>query len=239
MKLLLVEKNKKMFEIMLKAGVSGVLTAYPIKQDVIPVLCRFKTVFLDSGAYSLQQHKHKINWDKYVVEYARFVKRNSDVFDEYVELDIDNRVGLKRVEEYRDFLTRYVGREPIVVWHMNRGKEYWLKMCEKYRYLGIPIRFVSRTPVKVIKWFVDTAHRYGRRIHGFGVGNRNLYFIGFDSIDTSSWGLGAVYGRYNISNRGLYLSDHLIPLQYSINREKNKMNSARTWAKLQKRLEGV
>lgn len=155
---------------------------------------------LDSGAFSAFSGKNNnYDWDNYVKKYANFIIETGNKL--FFELDIDNVVGLKKVEDYRKYLEDRTGRQPIPVWHANRGKDYYLKMCEEYPYVAIGTtgateegRRIRENPM-ILKWFIDEAHRQGSKIHGLGYTDTEmLKHLHFDSIDSTTWLGGGKYG---------------------------------------------
>lgn len=98
-------------------------------------------------------------------------------------MDIDSVVGLAEVERLRHKLERMTGKKPIPVWHKNRGKEYFVKMCEEYPYVAIGGIVTKEIPRKVYEtafpWFINTAHKHKAKIHGLGYTTvANLQSIG-------------------------------------------------------------
>ena len=185
-----------------RGGQYLILESYYYCRDnnFIPVLIpRLKGFLLDSGAFTFMQGKASVDWDKYVEEYASFINKYD--IELFFELDIDSIVGLKEVERLRKKLEDLTNKKPIPVWHVSRGKEYFVKMCKEYPYValgGIVTQEVPRaTYEKAFPWFIKTAHDHGAKIHGLGYTSiANLKKYHFDSVDSTAW----LYG-----NRGGYL----------------------------------
>ena len=170
-------------------------------EEFMTIVRHFGSFLLDSGAFTFMQgtHQGKVDWDKYVEDYASFINR----FDVklFFELDIDSIVGLAEVERLRFKLEKLTGKKPIPVWHKNRGKDYFIKMCENYSYVAIGGIVTKEIPRQLYEkgfpWFIKTAHEHGSKIHGLGYTNvANLKKYRFDSVDSTAW----LYG-----NRGGYL----------------------------------
>ena len=167
--------------------------------QIIPHL---RTFLLDSGAFTFMSNPKtsKLDWDKYTEDYAYFIKKYDIKL--FFELDIDPIVGLAEVERLRAKLERLAGRQSIPVWHKNRGKEYYIQMCEEYPYVALGGLVAAGDKNregydKYFPWFINTAHRYGAKIHGLGYTQlANLRKYHFDSVDSTAW----LYG-----NRGGYL----------------------------------
>ena len=170
-------------------------------EEFMALAKHFGSFLLDSGAFTFMTGAHKgaINWDEYVEEYARFINKHDIKL--FFELDIDSVVGLQEVERLREKLEALTGKKPIPVWHKNRGKEYFIKMCENYPYValgGIVTKEIPRQKYeKGFPWFIKTAHLHHCKIHGLGYTTiLNLPKYHFDSVDSTAW----LYG-----NRGGYL----------------------------------
>lgn len=156
---------------------------------------------LDSGAFTFMTGNHSgtIDWDAYTEEYAAFINRYDIKL--FIEMDIDSIVGLKEVERLRNKLEQLTGKKPIPVWHKNRGKDYFLKMCDEYSYVaigGIVTKEIPRNIYeKAFPWFINEAHKRGVKIHGLGYTHiSKLKEFHFDSVDSTAW----LHG-----NRGGYL----------------------------------
>lgn len=170
-------------------------------EEFMTLVKHFGSFLLDSGAFTFMSGSHKgaINWDEYVEEYAAFINRHK--VELFFELDIDSVVGIKEVERLREKLEALTGRKPIPVWHKNRGKEYFIRMCEEYPYVAVGGIVTKEIPRKIYEkafpWFIRTAHEHKCKIHGLGYTTvANLHKYRFDSVDSTAW----LYG-----NRGGYL----------------------------------
>ena len=154
---------------------------------------------LDSGAFTFLQKQHgDIDWDKYIEEYAAFINKWDVTM--FFELDIDSLVGLQEVERLRKKLTDLTGKTPIPVWHKSRGKEYFIKMCQEFDYIGLGGIVINEIPRKKFEsafhWFINTAHKYGCKIHGLGYTSvPGLKKYHFDSIDSITWVSGNFSGK--------------------------------------------
>lgn len=155
---------------------------------------------LDSGAFTFMQGNHgKVDISDYVNGYAEFINKHD--IELFFELDIDSVVGLEKVEKIRDRLEGLTGKKPIPVWHISRGKQYFLDMCKAYPYVafgGLMTDGVSRQKIEqAFPWFISEAHKAGAKIHGLGFTSlSSLRKYHFDSVDSTAW----LYG-----NRAGYL----------------------------------
>lgn len=168
-------------------------------EEFMTLVKHFGSFLLDSGAFTFISGSHRgdINWDEYVEEYAAFINRwNVQLF---FELDIDSVVGLTEVERLREKIEDLTGKKPIPVWHKNRGKEYFIRMCEEYPYVAIGGIATKEIPRKIYEkafpWFIKTAHEHKSKIHGLGYTSfANLHKYHFDSVDSASWLYGNIGG---------------------------------------------
>lgn len=177
---------------------------YCRKNDVIPkLLPRLGGFLLDSGAFTFMQgNGGRCDWDAYVEEYAEWINRYK--IDLFFELDIDSIVGLKEVERLRAKLEDLTGKKSIPVWHKNRGTGYFVECAKSYPYVAIGgivggnKNAAERKAYRLsFPWFINTAHKYGAKIHGLGYTSiEGLKQFHFDSVDSTAW----LYG-----NRGGYL----------------------------------
>lgn len=153
---------------------------------------RFGKFLLDSGAFTFLRTKKdaKLDWNDYADRYAAFI--NQHKVDRFFELDIDPLIGLANVEKLRNRIENRTGKQTIPVWHISRGKDYFLHLCKNYKYIaigGLITDGLSRATIdKYIKWFIDQSHKYDCKIHGLGyTSTANLKRFRFDSVDSTSW----------------------------------------------------
>lgn len=171
---------------------------------------KVESFMLDSGAFSFMQNTSiDLDWDEYVDKYADFIVQNKT--DLFFELDIDSVVGYDKVQMLRHRLEEKTKKRCIPVWHRNRGKEEFIKMCKSYPYVaigGIVAGEIRKEEYKYFKWFIDTAHKEGAKIHGLGFTDLELLDkYHFDSVDSSSWLSGGRYGTiYSFTGKTLKFS---------------------------------
>lgn len=171
---------------------------FGISEMEVSYIRKFNNFILDSGAFSFSKGKKVTDWDVYIEQYAEFINRHS--INNFFELDIDSIVGIREVERLRNKLERMTGKQPIPVWHKNRGKDYFYGMCKDYPYVaigGVAIKEIPRNLYeKAFPWFIDVAHENGAKIHGLGYTSvLGLQKYHFDSVDSTTWNVGAKYGN--------------------------------------------
>ena len=169
--------------------------------NAIPTMRNF---MLDSGIFTFINSGTRVDMDRYIHEYADFIKANN--IKQYVELDVDQIEGVRATRRIRDRLESLVGYPSIPVWHSVRGKESFLADCRDYSYicLGYFLTEGLSTAIteKYAPWFIDKAHENGCRIHGLGFTKTTLLpRFHFDSVDSSTWSSGKRYGCLNVFDR--------------------------------------
>ena len=182
------------------------LESFYYEEDVVTnALPHFSKFMLDSGAFTLFMAGTKgVKWEEYTERYANYINRNG--IDMFFELDIDRLVGYENVLKLRARLERMTGKRAIPVWHRNRGREDFIRMCQEYGYValgGLAAKEIRRTEYRFIPWFIDTAHKYGAKIHGLGFTNlEGLTRYHFDSVDSTAWMSGNRFGAvYKFNGR--------------------------------------
>lgn len=189
---------------------ADILSAYPyIRKDEglsnsIPLMRNF---ILDSGVFTMINSGKRFDLEKYVEEYAEFIKLHK--IKQYVELDVDQIIGVEETRQLRNRLEHLVGWPSIPVWHTIRGKESFIKDCTDYNYIALGFFLTEglkeNVTQKYAKAFVNKAHELGCRIHGLGFTKvEYLKDIPFDSVDSSSWAAAQRFSvRYKFSPQEL------------------------------------
>lgn len=213
---------------------------YSMKDWLIPVIKQCEMFLLDSGAFSFMTSKKDgdVDFDEYLTRYINFINDNDIKY--FFELDIDSIVGIEEVERLRKRLETETGKKCIPVFHKSRGKDYFIRMCQEYDYVaigGIVTKEIMPSEYKYLKWFIDTAHSYGCKIHGLGFTSlRGMYVYKFDSVDSTSWCNGGRFGRlYHFNGRKLVEIDKgTRRLRSDITTNKINGHNYYEWVKFQK-----
>lgn len=178
---------------------------YYFQKWQIPLIETCEMFLLDSGAFTFLNGKGKnCNFDMYLAQYIDFIKKYNVRY--FFELDIDSVVGYEKVKQYRGKLEEKTGRKCIPVWHRNRGKEEFLKMCDNYDYVaigGVVTKEIPKNQYPFFKWFIDEAHKRKCRVHGLGFTSiKELPKYHFDSVDSTSWLSGSRFGQLHTFENG-------------------------------------
>lgn len=173
-----------------------------------PLLSQFRSFLLDSGAFTFMSNSKKhgsTDWEAYTDAYCDFI--NEYKIKLFFEMDIDVIKGIDYVEKLRRRIEQRTGRQPIPVWHISRGKQYFIDMCKEYPYVafgGILTDGVRTSTIeKAFPWFIKTAHQNKAKIHGLGYTNiKGIHKYHFDSVDSTTWTSGARFGALTVYRNG-------------------------------------
>jgi len=209
-------------------------------QEKMLIEKKYKKFMLDSGAYTfIKKNKKNINCDDYVIKYIEFIKKH-DV-DLFFELDIDNVIGLEKVEYYRGKIEIEIGKQCIPVWHKSRGKEYFLKLIKEYDYVaigGLAIQTIKKNQYKYLPWFTNQAHKENCKIHALGFIPKNIRRYKFDSVDGTQWLFGLI-GRLIFKFYGDKMKIIKLKGDKGYDRDNVLMNNFSEWKKYQEYLSQV
>lgn len=179
---------------------SDVLCSYMYLKRDRTLLARVRETrnfLLDSGVFSMINSKKQVSIERYVDEYADFVKENR--IQRYVEIDVDQIYGVQYTRKLRDRLEQRVGWRSIPVWHSIRGKDSFLNDTRDYDYIALGYFLTEGVSAsiteKYARAFIDAAHTNNCKIHGLGFTKTTiLKDFPFDSVDSSSWAASSRYG---------------------------------------------
>ena len=182
----------------------GLMSFYYLKNNqerFEKMSARLNHVLIDSGAHSFQ-HGLTVDWEGYTRDFADFIARNTNnpKVEGFFEMDVDNVIGYDKVLELRKILES-VSDKIIPVWHRNRGVEDYIEMCKKYSGKRIAITGFKNNDILDSQYnlFINTAHKYGCKIHVLGMTRIELLNelnLGLeDSFDSSSWIMMTAYAN--------------------------------------------
>lgn len=213
--------NRRSKACSLKAGVQNFLLSYAapgafkLHPDVLSD--PFKTMLVDSGAFSVWTKGRAINIDEYL-RFALEMRDSSMCEINFVNLDViparfGRRPTLQEREDaaaasYRNFCyLRDRGLTSINVFHQHEDFKWLRLLADSADYIGIsPANDVSvperdRWLDKVFAVLHGVSQRSAlNRTHGFGVTATNLLEgYPFFSVDSTTWMNGAKYGTFVVN----------------------------------------
>lgn len=158
-------------------------------------------ILLDSGAFSMMMAhkkgklKSEFNLDKYVEDYAAFIKKYRKYFTHFFELDIQSVVGEKEYARLRDKLIKLVGEEPTLVWHIFDPIQKFADYCQHVGPGGFfAIGGVAGSGLtnchdvaRLMRELVWYARARDVHIHGLGITSKLARYIDFDSVDSFTY----------------------------------------------------
>ena len=161
-----------------------------------------KTIFLDSGAYSMFTQKIKVD----LSEYAHYIKSNSDFI--HVASNLDEIGRHKELESYNNQKTLEKMGANIQPVHHARDDDKWLQkyMAEGYDYIFLGGMVAEST--KYLREWLD--HVWGKyltkkdgtakiKVHGFGLTTVELMRrYPWFSVDSTSWVLTGRFGAVSV-----------------------------------------
>lgn len=180
---------------------------------VIPAMIAYKRThpevryILDSGAHALQKETNTVNYDEFFFGYMRFLMDYGFLFDQYVELDIENVVGMEKVTKWTNLLKQTFSTPPIEVWHKWRGEdakagdEIWKDMTERLDYVGLSGFLIkaggaAELPPRRMKEYLRIAKKNDCKVHGLGLTSPKILVThDFYSVDSTTWLSSGQFGR--------------------------------------------
>lgn len=211
-------------------------TFYHLSEKEIPFVKRYKGFLLDSGAFSFFGGA-KVDWNSYVDKYIDFI--NASNVEHFFELDIYALIGNANTEKIRARIEQKTGKQPIPVWHIALGIDYFKMMCKEYDYVAIGAsgmhgtKWTRTNPEKVLA-LVNYARSQGCKIHGLGYTKlKMLEKIPFTSVDSTSWLSGNRFGSIYVFN-GKGFDKHNKPKGMRVKTNETARHNFYQWVKYQK-----
>lgn len=148
----------------------------------------YMSVFLDSGAYTLNASEDAVNEDEIEEiweHYQDFVNANLDRVDMVSEFDVMS-MGLDWIEEQRESFWATVPREKFMaIWHPVWGVPYLNEMASRYEIIGIPQTSLDGRNLAPV---LNALSAKGTRIHGVAMTKiEEMQTIRWSSVASTSW----------------------------------------------------
>lgn len=144
--------------------------------------------------------------DEYFEKYLVWLKQNINILSYFVELDIGELVGQKKVLEWRKKLIKHgLYDKCITVCHpaVTTYKTYLKELDEsESKYVAIEGLRPGRKPIPYGP-YVLAAYKKNVKIHGFALTNQSIVSkYPFYSVDSTSWLTPAKYGQVQYFQNG-------------------------------------
>lgn len=206
-------ENQNYFNILYEMGIRDFLMSYHYIQSRHINMKDFAEkgikLFIDSGAFTYQndpKYAEYTNemWEKQIVKYLNWAKRNKDAIFAIANLDLENLVGVDVVLEWnRKYFEPFMLETHIPVcfiWHPICEHSGWEYMCQRYPYVGYS--WVSDKGQDLDfnfgKKMFDVAKKYNAVVHGMGMTRTSLLQkLPFYTTDSTTWLVGVQYGEVN------------------------------------------
>lgn len=139
---------------------SDLLIAYPyIKKcdSNMSLISKTRNFILDSGVFTMINSGKRFDIDKYVDEYAEFIREYK--IKQYVEMDVDQIYGVEKTRKLRERIENRVGWQSIPVWHTIRGKESFEEDCRVVDYCAAKLQVQERLTHEIVDMLAEALGR--------------------------------------------------------------------------------
>lgn len=164
---------------------------------------------MDSGAYTYMANpKRSFNLKDHLKQYCYYI--NEFDLQNFIELDLDVFMSIEEVENIRKKIYLETHKQPIIVYHPERGHDYWLNMCKENDFVaigGLVTNESANTPsrIKELSIMCDEAHMYKTKVHGLGftpITLLNTQTMFFDTVDSTTWNLSRRGKSWGLNEKG-------------------------------------
>ncbi len=198
-------------------GVRDFLVSYHYLQKLrVPLAKKYEgkevKFFIDSGAYTYQADPKYLeytreDWEKQIVSYLNWVKKNKDYIFAIANLDLENLLGVEVVKEWNEkyfepFMLE-TGIPVCFIWHPICGEDGWERYCQRYPYVGMSWVADDGTDFSFSYGSnkLKVAEKYNTLVHGMGMTRTSILpKLPFYTVDSTSWKSGFRYGQIAIWN---------------------------------------
>jgi hypothetical protein len=159
-------------------------------------------ILLDSGAFTA----HSSGKEIHLKDYHNFLKKNKDIFDEYIQLDVLGNFEKTKIN-YRKSLD--AGFSPLPVFSLGSPIDYLYEISDRRFCLG---NLINQDKDDVVNFFLNNIQN-PNKIHLLGI-DRLYYFKHKNppqSMDASNWLSGLRFGNVPITSS--------MGRSYSLNKE--------------------
>lgn len=189
---------------------------------------------LDSGAFTYLMKPNKaISLEAYIAKYCYYI--NEFDIKYFFEFDVDSMLSLDDIENIRRKIFFETHKKPIIVYHDERGHDYWINMCKENELIAVGgiASAKAYTPKDQERYAIlcEEAHQYGTIVHGLGftplslLNSRTMFF---DMVDSTSWNYSKRGYAAKINEKGEMTR---VELPFSYLTTESQENDLREWAK--------
>jgi len=177
--------------------------------------------------------KKSIDLNEYVSRYCYYI--NEFDIKNFFELDLDIFLSLDEIENIRRKIYLETHKKPIIVFHDERGHDYWINMCKENEFVAIggiaSAKAYTQADYDRFEVLCDEAHTYGTLVHGLGftpLTILNSHTMFFDTVDSTSWNFSKRGYAAKINEKGEMTK---VELPFSYTTMESQENDLKVWAK--------
>lgn len=162
-------------------------------------------IFVDSGAFTYitnpEYHDMPVSyWEAHIERYLNWARKNRDILFAIANLDLEQLVGTDQVWEwnkkYFEPFMLETGIPVCFVWHEESGEDHYVKMCERYPYVGFSMVNGTADMQKCME-LLAIAEENNALVHGMGMTSiEMLTKLPFYTVDSTTWKSCLRYGMY-------------------------------------------
>ena len=162
-------------------------------------------MFVDSGAFTYISNPEYRDmsieyWETHIEKYLNWARKHRDIIFAIANLDLEQLVGTDQVwywnKKYFEPFMMETGIPVCFVWHEESGVDHYVKMCERYPYVGFSMVNGTADTQRCIE-LLAIAEENGALVHGMGMTSIDMLTkLPFYTVDSTTWKSGLRYGMY-------------------------------------------